>query len=222
MNQSSEIGLILAASGSGTRFGSDVPKQFLPFDGRPLYLHALRRFSGFVGRAVVAVPATWVERVEKEVQGSIPVSIEVIAGGGTRQSSVEKGLKALPIEIEYVLVHDAARPFVSRDLIVAVSEGMRRFDACIPVLPIRDTVKEIADTAIVRTIPRERLGLAQTPQGFRASLLRRAVEQAQGDRVYGTDEAFLVERLGITVRVVQGDPENVKITWSQDLPGLTP
>ena len=207
MNQSSEVGLILAASGSGTRFGTDVPKQFLPFDGRPLYLHALSRFSGFVGRAVVAVPATWVERVEKEVQGSIPVSI---------------GLKALPIEIEYVLVHDAARPFVSRDLIAAVSEGMRRFDACIPVLPIRDTVKEIADTAIVRTIPRERLGLAQTPQGFRASLLRRAVEQAQGDRVYGTDEAFLVERLGITVRVVQGDPENVKITWSQDLPGLTP
>lgn len=222
MNQPSRVGLILAAGGTGSRFGSGTPKQFLPFEGRPLYLHALSRFSGFVSRMVVVVPANRLERVEAEVRDLPTPEIRVVSGGATRQCSVERGLQALPVEIEYVLVHDAARPFVSRELITAVSEGMRRFDACIPVLPVCDTVKEIAEGAVVRTIPREHLGLAQTPQGFLTSLLRRAVEQAQGDQVHGTDEASLVERLGVAVQVVQGDPGNVKITWSQDFPGLTP
>ncbi len=222
MNSSAQVGLILAAGGTGSRFGSGTPKQFLTYEGRPLYLHALSRFSGFADRVVVVVPANHLERVEAEARDLASPEIRVVSGGATRQCSVERGLQALPPEIRYVLVHDAARPFVSRELIAAVAEGMRRFDACIPVLPVRDTVKEIADGAVVRTIPREQLGLAQTPQGFLASLLRRAIDRARGDEVQGTDEASLVERLGVAVHVVEGDPENVKITWSQDLPELTP
>lgn len=222
MQRLSKVGLILAAGGTGTRFGADIPKQFLPLDDRPLYLHALVRFSGFVDEVVVVAPATWIERVEREVTGRIPEALTVVAGGGSRQSSVERGLLALSTSIDYVLVHDAARPFTSRDLIATVIEGMRRFEACIPVLPVRDTVKELANGAVVRTIPRETLGLAQTPQGFHAPLLRRAVLQAQTDHFHGTDEASLVEHLGARVRVVPGDPDNIKVTWSQDLPELTP
>lgn len=221
MNQSSRIGLILAAGGTGTRFGSEIPKQFLPYEGLPLYLHALKRFSGFVSRAAVVVPAGRIGLVEEEVRDLIPAESLVVPGGRSRQCSVEHGLRALSDETEYVLVHDAARPFVSKELIGAVSEGMRRFGACIPVLPVGETVKEIANGVIVGTIPRENLGLAQTPQGFRTELLREAVERAQTDRFQGTDEASLVERLGVAVHVVRGDPDNVKITWGRDLPGLT-
>ncbi len=222
MTQASDTGLILAAGGFGIRFGSEMPKQFLSWRGRPLYLQALSRFAGFVDRAVVVVPATRVEPVKREVAGTLPGEIRVVSGGDSRQCSVECGLQALWQDVEYVLVHDAARPFVSRELIASVVEGMRRSRACIPVLSVRDTVKEIADGVVVRTIPRETLGLAQTPQGFRTRLLRRAVEQARADRVRCTDEASLVERLGEAVRVVPGDPDNIKITWSRDLPGLTP
>ncbi|MFZ0431006.1 MAG: 2-C-methyl-D-erythritol 4-phosphate cytidylyltransferase [Acidobacteriota bacterium] len=217
-----EVALILAASGSGSRFGAEIPKQFLSFEGRPLYLHSLERFSDSVGSAVLVVPADWVERVREEVRSRRAPRICVIAGAQTRHGSVERGLYALGPEVEFVLVHDAVRPFVSPALVGKVSEGMRRFDACIPVLPVSDTVKEIADGAVVRTIPRESLGLAQTPQGFHVALLRRAFEQSRADGVLGTDEASLVERLGARVHVVPGDPDNAKITWRRDLPGLTP
>ena len=121
-----------------------------------------------------------------------------------------------------VLVHDAARPFLSEQLISRVVEGTRRHQACVPVLPVSDTLKEIRSERIVRTVERESLALVQTPQGFEISLLKRAFRQAIEDNFYGTDESILVERLHEAVHVVPGERANIKVTWQEDLSETQP
>ncbi len=212
------IGLILAAAGAGSRFGGEIPKQFSSMRGKPLYLHALEPFSKFFKEAVIVVPEGWAERVEQQIR-SIPYRQKLLlqTGGPQRQDSVARGLSRLSDSVQIVLVHDAARPFVSQELIARVVEQTRECGACLPAVPLRDTVKEVASLRVVKTVDRHRLRLAQTPQGFEISLLRRALEQAHKDGFYGTDEASLVERLDSPVDVVPGEPENIKVTWKEDL-----
>ncbi len=212
------IGLVLAAAGSGSRFGSDTPKQFIPFEGKPLYLHALERFSSFFEVAVLVLPEGWKERVENQV-GSLSYRDRLFLeiGGPRRQDSVYQGLNRLGEDIEMVLVHDAARPFTSSELIAAVIEQTRQHEACVPVVPVADTLKQVSDGRIVRTLDRKGLSLVQTPQGFEINLLKRAFQQAIQDGFYGTDEAALVERLGSPVHVVAGERSNLKVTCKGDL-----
>ena len=212
------IGLILAAAGAGSRFGGDLPKQFSRMRDKPLYLHALEPFLEFLEEAVIVVPEAWEERVEEEIR-SLPyrAKLRLQTGGRERQDSVYRGLKRLSALVQIVLVHDAARPFVSQELIARVVEKTRRVGACLPAVSLRDTVKEVASGQVVRTVNRDHLKLAQTPQGFEINLLRQALEGAQKEGVYGTDEASLVERLGSPVYVVPGEPENIKVTWKEDL-----
>ncbi len=211
-------GLILAAAGAGSRFGGDIPKQFSSMRGKPLYLHALEPFSEFFEEAVMVVPEAWKERVEKQIR-SLPYRERLIlqVGGDQRQDSVYKGLSRLSDSVQIVLVHDAARPFVSAGLIARVLDQTQQSGACLPAVPLRDTVKEVVSHRVARTVDRSRLRLAQTPQGFEINLLRQALEQALKEGFYGTDEASLVERLGSPVDVVPGDPENIKVTWKEDL-----
>ncbi|MEE8462210.1 MAG: 2-C-methyl-D-erythritol 4-phosphate cytidylyltransferase [Acidobacteriota bacterium] len=212
------IGLVLAAAGSGSRFGSDTPKQFLPLEGKALYLHALENFSSFFEVAVLVLPQGWEERVETQVKSlSYRDRLILEVGGPRRQDSVYQGLNRLGADIEMVLVHDAARPFTSSKLISSVIEQTRQHEACVPVLPVRDTLKQVSDGRIVRTLDREGLSLVQTPQGFEIKLLKRAFQQAIQDGFYGTDEATLVERLGSTVHVVAGESSNLKVTCKEDL-----
>ncbi|MCH8321375.1 MAG: 2-C-methyl-D-erythritol 4-phosphate cytidylyltransferase [Acidobacteria bacterium] len=212
------IGLVLAAAGTGSRFGSDTPKQFLPLEGKPLYLHALERFSSFFEVAVIVLPEGWEEKVENQVRSlSYRDRLILEIGGPRRQDSVYQGLNRLGEDIEMVLVHDAARPFISSELISTVIEQTRQHQACVPVLPVRDTLKEVSDGRIVRTIDRKGLNLVQTPQGFEINLLKRAFQQAIQDGFYGTDEATLVERLGSPVHVVTGESSNLKVTCQEDL-----
>lgn len=214
------IGLILAAAGSGSRFGSTVPKQFLPLAGRPLYQASLLRFAGVVSEVVVVVPADWLERVQRELTAlELPCPARAVAGGKERQDSVYQGLLQLSPEVEWVLVHDAARPHVSLRLIEAVVETTCRHNACIPVLPVTETVKEVDGDRVVRTLDRNRLRLVQTPQGFQRGLLKTALEKAIREDFVGTDEATLVERLGSPVIVTRGEPGNLKVTWKEDLNG---
>lgn len=212
------IGLVLAAAGRGSRFASDIPKQFTGVQGKPLYLHALERFSTFFEQAIIVLPQAWKEEVESQVQ-LLPYQDKLIleVGGPHRQDSVSRGLSRLSDGIQTVLVHDAARPFTSAHLISRVIDETRRHQACIPVLPVRDTIKEVCNGRIARTLDRESLGLVQTPQGFEINLLKRAFAQAKRDGFYGTDEATLVERLGVPVHVVPGDRTNIKVTWKEDL-----
>jgi 2-C-methyl-D-erythritol 4-phosphate cytidylyltransferase len=210
------IGLILAAAGSGTRFGASVPKQFVSLDGVPVYLRALTAFQPHVSETIVVVPALWREQVTRELAGYAG-RICVHAGGPKRQDSVWLGLQQLSGEVKTVLVHDAARPFVSSALIRRVLDAARRSGAAIPGLPVSETVKAVEGGRVVQTLDRTRLVLVQTPQAFARSLLAQAFERAVAEGVYATDEASLVERMGAAVTVVEGEPGNVKITWKEDL-----
>jgi 2-C-methyl-D-erythritol 4-phosphate cytidylyltransferase len=212
------IGLVLAAAGTGSRFGSNIPKQFTPLEGKPIYLHALECFIEVIDEAAIVVPDDWIEEVQKQVQ-DLPYVGKLILepGGPQRQDSVYQGLGRLSDKIEMALVHDAARPFPSSNLISQVIDGTRQHEACVPVLPVGDTVKEVRNQQIVRTLDRNSMVLVQTPQGFKMSLLKLAFESAIKEGFYGTDESTLVERLGIPVHVVPGEGTNVKITWKEDL-----
>ena len=213
-----DFGLVLAAAGLGSRFGSGVPKQFWELEDKPLYLHGLELFLELVGEAVVVVPADWVSKVSDEIRElSLPTPIRVQEGGSTRQESVYNGLQKLDSGAEFVLVHDAARPYVSLSLIEAVVRNTRKHGACIPVVPIHETVKLVEESAVVRTIDRQALSLAQTPQGFRLEMLKRAFAKARAEGVHGTDESSLVENMGETVHAVEGETNNVKVTWPGDL-----
>ncbi len=215
-------GLILAAAGSGSRFGGPVPKQFLLFEGKPLYQAALLRLARHVDETVVVVPPDWRPRVEKELdQLGLPCPAQVATGGRERQDSVYRGLLSISRGIDLILVHDAARPYVSDRLIQEVIAAARLHHAAVPGLAISETVKEVAGQRVVQTLDRDKLRLIQTPQGFQRALLEKAYEAAVKDGFYGTDEAALVERLGAPVRVVAGEPRNVKVTLQTDLEILT-
>jgi 2-C-methyl-D-erythritol 4-phosphate cytidylyltransferase len=211
------IGLVLPAAGSGSRIGSEIPKQFIEFQGKRLYRHALDAFLPFVSEVVVVVPEAWVQTIREETsEAGKSLPLYVTAGGRQRQDSVRCGLMALSSAVEIVLIHDAARPYVSSSLIGRVIEGARRSKACIPVVSVSETVKEVNGEQVVGTLDRERLRLVQTPQGFEARLLREAFDRAASEAFYGTDESMLVERMGWPVTVVAGDQGNIKVTWKED------
>ena len=212
------IGLILAAAGRGTRFGAEVPKQFLSSRGKRVYQLALDAFLPFVGEAVILVPTGWLEKVQAEMARLVDNGQVVLAAGGCkRQDSVYIGLQLFSSQVEIVLVHDAARPFVSSQVITRVIQAAREGGASVPILPIGDTVKQVTAGTVMRTLEREQVALAQTPQGFQIGLLRKAFCKAREDKFLGTDESSLVERMGVCVKTVMGDSKNVKITFEGDL-----
>jgi 2-C-methyl-D-erythritol 4-phosphate cytidylyltransferase len=223
----SRIAAILPAAGLGTRMGAETPKQFLELDGVPLVIFTLRRLAAceaitdfFIATRAEEVAALN-ERVARERLGR---PVRVVRGGGNRQESVANALAEVPPDAELILVHDAVRPFVTREQIDRVIAEARKRSAVILGIPAMDTVKEVKraslpeDVALITgTIPRERVVLAQTPQGFSAKLLKEAFERAQYDGVTASDEAALVERLGHDVHVVLGSERNIKITRPADM-----
>jgi 2-C-methyl-D-erythritol 4-phosphate cytidylyltransferase len=224
----SRIAAILPAAGLGTRMGGETPKQFLELGGLPLVIFTLRRLAKceeitdfFIATRADEVAALS-ERVRQEPLGGRPV--RVVRGGGTRQESVALALAEVPADTEIVLVHDAVRPFVTREQIARVIAEARERRAVILGIPAMDTVKEVkraslpGDVALITaTIPRERVVLAQTPQAFAFALLKEAFARAAADGVNASDEAGLVERLGVDVHVVQGSDRNLKITKPADM-----
>ena len=211
------VGLVLVAAGRGQRFGEETPKQFIFLHGIPLYLHALRQLAPVARQVAVVVPPDWKDRVERQLdQQTLPTELMVVVGGAQRQDSVAAGLKVLSAENRIILVHDAARPNISSELIERVVKGTLRHQACVPALPISETVKEVQQGKIVRTLDRDELRLIQTPQGFEFSLLQRALDQARRSELVATDEATLVERMGAVVHVVEGEKQNLKVTFPSD------
>ena len=223
----SRVIAILPAAGLGTRMGAETPKQFMELDRVPILAHTLRRISSCecVDEIIVATRTSQVERLEEHVRReNFPQPVRVVRGGDSRQESVEAALDHVPNDTEMVLVHDAVRPFVTREQILRVIEEARRCHAAILGIPAMDTVKEVKraslpqDVALITaTIPRERVVLAQTPQVFATTLLKEAFRRAKADGITASDEAGLVERLGHEVRVVQGSERNIKITKPADL-----
>ena len=220
-----QVFVILHAAGLGTRMAGPQPKQFLALDGVPILIHSLRAFASVqrVTAIYVAVRTTEIERVEAQIaEYGFTSKVRVVAGGDTRQESVSHALAALPAQPDdIVLVHDAVRPLIDAATIDRTIDAVAQSGAAIVGMPAVDTIKQVERTAhgalITSTIPREYVVLAQTPQGFRYSLLQRAFAEANADGFVGTDEASLVERAGIPVAVVHGSQVNLKITQPGDL-----
>jgi 2-C-methyl-D-erythritol 4-phosphate cytidylyltransferase len=214
------VAAVIPAGGVGTRFGARTPKQFLRLGRLPILTATVRHFARHpaVRAVVVAAPESWVARARR-ILGRVARdgSLTVVAGGRTRQDSVWLALQATPEDAEIVVVHDAVRPLITRRLIDAVVRAAAAEGAAICALPITETVKRVRAERVEATLDRSELWAVQTPQAFRADLLREAHEKARRDGVVGTDDAMLVERLGHPVRVVRGLVENVKITTPADL-----
>jgi 2-C-methyl-D-erythritol 4-phosphate cytidylyltransferase len=223
----SRIAAILPAAGLGTRMGAETPKQFLELDGTPIVILALRQIAscGLVTDIIVATRADNIVGLEERItHEQFKQNVRVVRGGDSRQESVAQALEHVPDDTEIVLVHDAVRPFVTRELIARVIEEARKTRAAVLGVPAMDTVKEVKraslpeDVALITaTIPRERVVLAQTPQAFATKLLKEAFARAQADGVTASDEAGLVERLGYEVHVVLGSERNIKITNPADM-----
>ena len=215
-----DVTAIIPAAGAGTRLGGRTPKQFLRLTASPILLVTVGHFARHraIGSIVVAAPAAHIGRAERLLRPlSRRLPITVVAGGHERQDSVRRGLEAMAAEPEIVLVHDAVRPFITAALIDVVVDAARRDGAALCALPVTETVKRVVDGYVQSTVERSTLWAVQTPQAFRAALLRLAHDTARRDGFLGTDEATLVERLGHPVRVVRGLEENIKITTRADL-----
>jgi 2-C-methyl-D-erythritol 4-phosphate cytidylyltransferase len=223
----SRIAAILPAAGLGTRMGADTPKQFLELDGVPIVILTVRRIAAcdLVTDIIVATRENGIALIEERMRAEkFKHKVRVVRGGDSRQDSVARALEEVPADTEIVLVHDAVRPFVTREQITRVVEEARKCRAAILGVPAMDTVKEVKrgslpeDVALINaTIPRERIVLAQTPQAFATKLLKEAFARAQADGVTASDEAGLVERLGHEVHVVLGSERNIKITKPADM-----
>lgn len=222
MNESSPIWAVVPAAGRGTRFGGDIPKQYLQIGNRPLIAYALDALLSHprVAGAVVALAADdaywpgWRERHGKPVLRCV--------GGGERADSVLAALRSLPGEAgddSLVLVHDAARPNLhADDLDRLVRAAMAHADGAILAAPVRDTLKYAdVDTCISATQPRDGLWRALTPQAFRRGALTTALLRARADHVQVTDEAMTMERIGARPRLVEGREDNLKVTTPADL-----
>ncbi|MGH9531599.1 MAG: 2-C-methyl-D-erythritol 4-phosphate cytidylyltransferase [Terriglobales bacterium] len=235
-----KVFVIIPAAGLGTRMasrlagpqdtkGAPTSKQFAELGGVPILVHTLRKFASVdaVNEIFVALRAAESARFEQQLeQEGLRARVYRVEGGENRQQSVANALAELekrsrPAADDVVLVHDAVRPFVDAEIIRNVIAAAAKHGAAIAGLPAVDTVKQVdrtADGAIVTsTVPRERVVLAQTPQGFLFAVLKQAFDDAQADGFTGTDEASLVERAGHEVAVVMGSARNIKITTPADL-----
>ena len=213
---------LIVAGGKGTRFTSHTLKQYLPLAGVPILTRTLRVFDDceVIDRLVVVVPQPDIAFVREEILGptALRKDIRIIAGGRRRQDSVFNGLAAIDTDESLVVIHDAVRPLVSRESITACVNTALHHGACIVALPVWDTLKRTTVSGIIETtLPRERVWLAQTPQAFRTRLIRLAHECARREAFFGTDDASLVERMGMTVHICRGSRRNIKITTAEDL-----
>ena len=210
---------ILVAAGRGERLGGDRPKAFVELQGRSLLLRSALAFqeAPSVDAIVAVVPLDCLSEARQTLSALSKIGA-VVAGGQRRQDSVRCGLLAVPPGFAgLVLVHDAARPLVTVELIEAVAGAAREHGAALPVVAMTDTVKRVRDGRVAETLDRGELFAAQTPQGFRHALLARAYREAFAAGLTLTDEAMAVERLGEPVRAVPGLPSNRKITDREDL-----
>ena len=210
--------VIVPAAGRGERLGPGAPKALRTLAGQPILLHAVRNLATArdIDMIVVAVPEESVEESRALLAG-IELPLVIVSGGETRQDSVARALLALPPEVDVVLVHDAARPLVPSEVVDRVAAAVRAgAPAVIPTLGVVDTIKEVdADGVVQATLDRSRLHAVQTPQGFVRDVLQTA--HAASDGGDATDDAGMVERMGVKVHVVPGHEEAFKITRPLDL-----
>jgi len=211
---------IVPAAGKGARFDSKKKKLFVLLEKKPLLFYSLATLSNssFIDDVILVVErnnVTAAERLIKECRISKVKAI--IPGGRTRQDSVVLGLKKIDPLCDFVFIHDGARPFLTEELIKKVVLALKKYYAIVVGLPIADTIKKVTPSLFVKsTAKREFFWTVQTPQAFKASIIQRAYQKAKKDHFLATDSASLVERIGVPVRIIRGEPYNIKITTKDD------
>ena len=216
----SQVTAVIAGAGRSVRMKGTTPKQYLKLQDQPILTRTIGAFNECrdVDNILLVVPEGDVQFCEDQILKPIALEkpIQIITGGSRRQDSVFKGLQAIQDRQCIVVVHDGVRPFIQSDKISTCSAGARECGACILGVPLTDTLKSVdSSKRVSQTIDRRGLWLAQTPQSFQYALLRDAHESALRDDIQATDDAALVERLGITVKIVKGDRHNIKITTKE-------
>ncbi len=207
------ISVIIAAAGSGSRMGSSVKKQYRKIENLTVLERTVKAFYALeeCGQIIIAVSENDIEYTKDLLKGFD--GITVVAGGITRGESVSNALES--VSGDFVLIHDAARCFVSEDVIKRVIEGLKDSDGVVPCVSPKDTIRTKNET-----LDRSSLYCVQTPQGFRTEILRKAYEKARLDNFAGTDDAGLLDRMGVSVKIVEGSCDNIKITTEEDMPGV--
>ncbi|HEV8715277.1 MAG TPA: 2-C-methyl-D-erythritol 4-phosphate cytidylyltransferase [Candidatus Binatia bacterium] len=216
------VNAVMVAAGKGERMGASLPKPFLAVAGVPLLIHTVRSLlrSSLITKLIIVVAAEREDLLRNllTVHGPFSVPVCLVHGGPERQDSVRLGLAALDPECEIVVIHDAARPFITTAIIDRSIAAAAEVGGALVAIPARDTIKRVEENGtVLATVPRQNLWLAQTPQTFRVPLIREAHARALSEGVGATDDAALLERMGGQVKVVLGDPLNFKITTPHDL-----
>ena len=219
---------VLPAGGLGKRMGGNIPTQLMVLGGKPVYRYSLETFLSMdeIAEVVMAVPADWKDHFEKEIFGQSPSELDalitnklkIVVGGAERWQSVENGVNALTSGAEYVLVHDVARPFISKEIILDVCKTLVEKGSCLVAKPAVDTIKIAKDGRVQQTIDRNTVWMAQTPQAASIALLKKLYGRIAAEPLdfTPTDEASILEYFGEPVYIVKGNNLNDKLTTPED------
>ena len=220
MGKAIRVGIILAGGGQGKRLREKLPKALIRIEKKTLFYYCLEIFHAVneVFEIILTLPeGSLTSYATNKLKKTFPKLSEIVPGGQRRQDSVFAGLKALGETINIVLVHDTSRPLVSKTVIQAVIRETCRYGACIPVFPSRSTLKTVSGRFIKETVDRKNIFEAQTPQGFKKTLLTKAYKEAQEKDLTVSDDCMLFEQIHKKVYVVPGEARNIKITYPADL-----
>ena len=225
VNSNGQFAVVLPAGGLGKRMGGNIPKQLMLLGGKPVYRYCLETFLQMdeIAEVVMAVPADWKSHFEEELAAAsftpeMRTKLKIVVGGAERWQSVENGVNALTSDAEFVLVHDVARPFISREIILDVCRTLVEKGACLVAKPAVDTIKIAADGRVEKTIDRNTVWMAQTPQAARIDLLKKLYARIAAEPLdfVPTDEASILEFFGEPVYIVKGAAANDKLTTPED------
>lgn len=221
MTKEVKTAVIIAAAGSGRRMGGGIPKQYGNLGGMSILARTVKAFADQkeIHEIMIVTNQDFIGRCRRELSTlKLMTKVrEILPGGQERQDSIYEAVRRLPDDVDLVLVHDGVRPFVTGELIRRTIEATKEYGAAVAAVPVKETIKTVEDNFLTKTLDRKRLYSVQTPQGFRKDLLIRAYEEAFRNNYYGTDDAFLVERIGEKSHVVRGDYYNIKITTMEDI-----
>jgi 2-C-methyl-D-erythritol 4-phosphate cytidylyltransferase len=206
---------IIVAGGIGSRMAADLPKQFLPIANEPLLFHTLRKFENLVDHLILVMHPEWISYWNDLIaKHSFNVNHTIVAGGQTRAQSVLNGLEHVKSDC-LVAIHDAARPTVTKELIDSTFKNAEKHGACIPIIDIKDSIREISEDGNSKAVNRSKFKSVQTPQTFQSSILKAAFENKDYEKY--TDDASLVEANGTRIFLIEGEEKNIKVTTASDL-----
>jgi 2-C-methyl-D-erythritol 4-phosphate cytidylyltransferase len=216
------VSAIIVAAGKGIRMNDKTRKQYLDLAGRPILAYSVMAFDAcdLIDKIFLVIPKEDIEYCRKNIIPLLELKngLDLIPGGEERQNSVYNALRAMDTKTDTVVVHDGVRPFIQPEKLESCILGAKKFGACILGIPVGDTIKCVGKSGFIKkTLSRDNIWLAQTPQAFKYELIKKAHETARHDGYTGSDDSLLVERLGMDVRIINGSKNNIKITVREDL-----